>query len=160
MGSREKWVRGSLLPNLYARYQARDKRYSSIPVSERQAYLLGCAISTATRREGGLIWQGRAVYLSSRCGMHLVSFGQTEQEHADFLTRDEEHKTRRELESVQAMARRGKADRIAATLDRYRRELASRDEIAADAEEPDDWRQECADRAAFLRDLIAILEEG
>ena len=64
MGSREKWVRGSLLPNLYARYQARDKRYSSIPVSERQAYLLGCAISTATRREGGLIWQGRTVYLS------------------------------------------------------------------------------------------------
>lgn len=24
----------------------------------------------------------------------------------------------------------------------------------------DDWRQECADRAALLRDLIAILEEG
>lgn len=160
MGGREKWVRGSLLPDLYARYQARDKRYSSIPVSERQAYLLGCAISTATRRQGGLIWQGRTVYLSSRYGMHLVSFGQTEQEDADFLTRDAEHQARRELESVRAMVRRGKADRIAATLDRYRRELASRDEIAADAEEPDDWRQECADRAAFLRDLIAILEVG
>lgn len=116
MGSREKWVRGSLLPNLYARYQARDKRYSSIPVSERQAYLLGCAISTATRREGGLIWQGRTVYLSSRCGMHLVSFGPTEQETTEFLTRDAEHQTRRELESVRAMVRRGKADRIAATL--------------------------------------------
>ena len=48
MGGRENWVRESLLPDLYARYQARDKRYSSIPVSERQAYLLGCAISTAS----------------------------------------------------------------------------------------------------------------
>ena len=120
--------------------------------------VIASSTSTATRREGGLIWQGRTVYLASRCGMHLVSFGPTEQETAEFLTRDAEHQTRRELESVRAMVRRGKADRIAATLDRYRRELASRDEIAADAEEPDDWRQECADRAAFLRDLIAILE--
>lgn len=160
MGGREKWVRENLLPDLHARFQARDKRFPSIPISERQAYLLGCAISTATRRDGGLIWQGRTVYLSSRCGMHLVSFGRTEQEDADFLTRDAEHQTRRELESVRAMVRRGKADRIAATLDRYRRELASRDDTAADADEPDDWRQECADRAAFLRDLIAILEEG
>ena len=158
MGGREKWVRESLLPDLYARFLARDKRYTSIPISERQAYLLGCAISTATRREGGLIWQGRTVYLSSRYGMHLVSFGPTEQETTEFLTRDAEHQTRRELESVRAMVRRGNADRIAATLDRYRRELASRDEIAADTEEPDDWRQKCADRAAFLRELIEILE--
>ena len=85
------WVENVLLPDLFTKYQARDKRYSSIIISQKQA---SCIESIGMEQKtigGGLFggrigfykegrWQGRTIQISARGQYHFISFGLTAEE--------------------------------------------------------------------------------
>ena len=86
MGKKNNWVENVLLPDLFTKYQARDKRYPSIIISQKQA---ACIESIGMEQKtigGGILggrigfykegrWEGRTVQISVRGQYHFISFG-------------------------------------------------------------------------------------
>lgn len=160
------WARAVLLPDLLARYQARDPRYNGIIISDRQAEILAPLMSREECRGGYhgdrliycgyvMTWEGRAVYLTKRGPRYLLTFGPTVQEDAEALRAAEDRRHMQDIKDAQRMAAHGNAHHIARQIATYRRELETRADYAADPDNP--YRAEDAARADHLRHLLDIL---
>lgn len=160
------WARAVLLPDLLARYQARDPRYNGIIISDRQADILAPLMIREERRGGYhgdrliycgyvMAWEGRTVFLTKRGTRYLLTFGTTAQEDAESLRAAEERRQRNDIEAAQRMAAHGNAHHIAQQIATYRRELETRTDYATDPNNP--YRAEDAARADHLRHLLDIL---
>ena len=160
------WARAVLLPDLLARYQARDPRYNGIIISDRQAEILA-PLMTREERRGGyhgdriiycgyvMTWEGRAVYLTKRGPRYLLTFGNTAQEDAEAQRATRTQRQRHDIEAAQRMAAHGNAHHIAQQIATYRHELETLTDYVADQDNP--YRAEDAARADHLRHLLDIL---
>ena len=108
------WVENVLLPDLFTKYQARDKRYSSIIISEKQAACIGMEQKTIG---GGLLggrigfykegrWQGRTIQISARGQYHFISFGLTAEERKEAAKEAEKSDFQRECEMAERVTTR------------------------------------------------------
>lgn len=125
MNKKNKWVEEVLLPDLLAKYQARNKSYPSIIISDKQAsYIESIGLEQRTIG-GGLFggctgfykvgyWQGREIQVSVRGQYHFISFGRTaeEQEEAAKEAAKSDHQREKEMaERVTARKNNGGSKR-------------------------------------------------
>lgn len=111
------WVENVLLPDLFTKYQARDKRYPSIIISQKQAdYIESIGMEQKTIG-GGLLggrigfykeghWQGRTIQISARGQYHFISFGMTQEEHEEAAKEAEKSDFQREKEMAERVTAR------------------------------------------------------
>ena len=110
------WVENVLLPDLFAKYQARDKHYPSIIISDKQA---ACIDNITVQRSigGGLLggrtvfykvgyWQGREIQLMTRGRYHFLSFGMTKEEGEEAAKEAEKSEFQREKEMAERVTAR------------------------------------------------------
>ena len=115
------WVENVLLPDLFTKYQARDKRYPSIIISQKQA---ACIESIGMEQKtigGGLLggrigfykegrWQGRTIQISARGQYHFISFGLTAEEREDAAKEAAKSEFERECEMAERVTTRKNND--------------------------------------------------
>lgn len=148
------WVENVLLPDLFAKYQARDKHYPTIIISDKQA---ACVESIGMIQKSigeGLLgghavfykvgcWEGREIQISARGRYHFISFGMTEKEREEAAKEAEKSEFQREKEIAERVTARknngGPAKAWEAMMKKYRAEMESRlaDVTDYEATEPD-----------------------
>ena len=111
------WVENVLLPDLFAKYQARDKHYPTIIVSDKQAICVESIGMTQKSIGGGLLgghtvfykvgyWEGREIQLSARGQYHFLSFGMTTEEQEEAAKEAEKSEFQREKEMAERVTAR------------------------------------------------------
>ena len=147
------WVENVLLPDLFAKYQARDKRYQSIIISDKQAACIS-DITVQKSIGGGLLggrtvfyrvghWEFREIQLKARGRYHFLSFGMTTEEQEKDAKEAEKSEFQREKEMAERVtARKNNGENIRAweaMVTKYQADVANRKVQIADYEatEPD-----------------------
>lgn len=115
------WVENVLLPDLFKKYQVRDKSYTSIIISYKQALYLGDVLHQECI--GGLgrrlsfykagRWQGREVLLRQKGQYYFLSFGLTAEEQEQLAKEAEKSELQREMELATRAAERKNAGKNA-----------------------------------------------
>lgn len=111
------WVKNVLLPDLFAKYQARDKQYPSVIISGKQA---ACIESIGMEQKiigGGLLggrigfykegrWEGQTIQISARGQYHFISFGLTAEEQEEATQEAAKTDFQREFEMAERVTAR------------------------------------------------------
>lgn len=148
------WVENVLLPDLFVKYQARDKHYPSIIVSDKQAACIGSIGMVQRSIGGGLLgghtvfykvgyWGGREIQLSARGRYHFLSFGMTDEEREEAAKDAEKSEFQREKEMAERVTARknngGSTRAWEEMVKKYQADVVNRTAEIADYEatEPD-----------------------
>lgn len=144
------WIENVLLPDLFVKYQARDKHYSSIIISEKQA---ACVESIGMEQKtigGGLLgghtgfykegrWEGRTIQISARGQYHFISFGLTAEEQEEAAKEAAKTDFQRECEMAERVTARknngGSARAWENMFTKYQSKYESLEEEIADYEQ-------------------------
>lgn len=115
------WVENVLLPDLFKKYQVRDKSYTSIIISYKQAFCLDGILHQECT--GGLDrrlsfykvgrWQGREVLLRQKGQYYFLSFGLTAEEQEQLAKEAIKNELQREMELATRAAGRKNAGKNA-----------------------------------------------
>lgn len=149
------WVENVLLPDLFVKYQARDKHYPSIIISDKQAACVESIGMVQKSIGGGLLggrtvfykvghWQGREIQLSARGRYHFLVFGMTEEEREDDAKEAEKSDFQREKEMAERVTERknngGSIKAWEAMAKNYSLKVQAQANAIADYEQNDpDW---------------------
>lgn len=138
------WVENVLLPDLFKKYQVRDKSYTSIIISYKQAFCLDGILHQECT--GGLDrrlsfykvgrWQGREILLRQKGQYYFLSFGLTAEEQEQLAKEAEKSELQREMElATRAAKKRKNARAWEALVKKYSTELDNLKAGIADYEE-------------------------
>lgn len=129
------WVENVLLPDLFKKYQVRDKSYTSIIISYKQAFCLDDILHQECT--GGLgrrlsfykvgRWQGREILLRQKGQYYFLSFGLTKEEQELLAKQAEKSELQKEMEFATHATKRKNAGKNAraweALVKKYSTEL-------------------------------------
>jgi len=115
------WVENVLIPDLFKKYQVRDKNYTSIIITYKQAFCLDSILHQECT--GGLDgrlsfykvgrWQGREVLLRQKGQYYFLSFGLTAEEQEQLAKEARKSELQREMELATRAAERKNAGKNA-----------------------------------------------